>query len=466
MAGDAIATLNMTVVRPFGHRAQESGNDPFHARHGLRSDAIIVSYALRPTGTIMLRYNRAAIFLHWAIAALLAFQISVGWALEGLGARGFSLYQLHKSVGITVLALTLVRVAVRYWKPRPAKLEGGWQGALSSAVHIGLYAFMLGAPLTGWALVSTAKVKVPTLIFGIIPLPHLPLPASAHGLAENGHGLLAWIGIALFLLHVAGALRHHVLMRDGLIWRMVPGRSTALLVALPALILVGFGLGRVILPAPHAAPVPTPVADDAGNASMPENIAEAANAATPADNDSSNDSGNVAQAIAEAPVGPPPAWTVQPGGRIGFSVGNDGESISGSFAKWTAKIVIDPDHPQSADIAVTIDMASASVGDAYKDGMLPGDEFFGVAAHPTATFIAKGAESTGPGRYRASGTLTLKGVSKPQTIRFALSGKDATRKVSGSATVARTPFKVGNGDSSAGLGPNVAVTFDFTAKQK
>jgi cytochrome b561/polyisoprenoid-binding protein YceI len=383
--------------------------------------------------------------------------------LEDLGAHGFALYQLHKSVGIMILLLTLVRIGVRYWKPRPPKLEGGWQGALASAVHVGLYAFMLGAPLTGWALVSTAKVKVPTLIFGVIPLPHLPLPASVHGVAENSHGLIAWLGIALFALHVAGALRHHLLMRDGLIWRMIPGRSPILLVALPALILVGLVAGKLIQPAPRTATAPAPVAQDIGNDSAADNLAEAqaVNAAVPADNALAN----VAEATTEEPAGPPPAWTVQPGGRIGFSVGNDGDTISGSFSKWTAQIVMDPDHPDSADIKVTIDMASASVGDAYKDGMLPGDEFFGVAAHPTATFVARGAQATGPNRYRANGTLTLKGVSKPQTIRFSLSGKDATRKVSGAATVARTPFGVGNGDSSGGLGPNVSITFDFTARR-
>lgn len=407
----------------------------------------------------MPRYSLAAIILHWAIAALLAFQISVGWALEDLGARGFALYQLHKSVGIAILTLTLLRIVIRYWKPRPAKLEGGWQGALASTVHIGLYAFMLGAPLTGWALVSTAKVKVPTLIFGIIPLPHLQLPASAHGLAEGGHGLIAWLGIALVLLHVAGALRHHLLMRDGLIWRMIPNRSTALLVGLPALILLGFALGRVFLPA--TAPVEAAAAPSAPVA-QPEELVPVANVTEPDNSAVANET--VAQE--EEPMGPPPAWTVQPGGRIGFAVGNDGQTISGSFAKWTAAIVMDLDHPETADIRVSIDMASASVGDAYQDGMLPGDEFFAVAAHPTATFTAKGAEKTGANAYRASGTLSLKGVSKPQTIRFTLSGEGATRKVTGTATIARAAFDVGNGDSSGSLAPNVAVTFAFTAKRK
>jgi cytochrome b561/polyisoprenoid-binding protein YceI len=409
----------------------------------------------------MHRYSRIAIFLHWAIAALLAFQISVGWALEDLGARGFALFQLHKSIGMTILALTLARIAIRYWKPRPAPVEGGWQGALAKAVHGGLYLFMIGAPLTGWALVSTAKISVPTLIFGAIPLPHLPLPMGAHALAEGGHSLLAWIGLALFALHVAGALRHHFLMGDGLLWRMMPVRSPLLLVALPALILIAFGLGRMILPAPapKAAAAPAALAP-VEEAEIPANVTvaaeNAASAASPAEADNA--------AAAEEPAGPPPSWAVQPGGTIGFAVGNGGETISGSFAKWTAKIVMDPNHPESAAIRVEIDLASASLGDSYKDGMLAGDEFFGVAAHPRAVFTAKGAERTGANSYRAAGTLSLKGATKAQSIRFTLSGNGNTRKVTGSASIARASFGVGNGESSTALDPKVAVNFAFDAK--
>lgn len=410
----------------------------------------------------MRRYSQAAIFLHWTIAALLAFQISVGSALEDLGARGFALYQLHKTVGISILVLTLIRLAVRAWKPRPAPVEGGWQGALAKAVHGGLYLFMLGAPLTGWALVSTARVKVPTLLFGIIPLPHLPLPTATHGLAEGAHGLLAWLGIALFILHVAGALRHHVLLGDGLIWRMMPARSPVLLLLLPALILAGLATGRAILPAAApriaAPPVANPEAAARTEATedLPATIA-VANVAAPAEADN-------AAVAEEAPALPPPAWTVQPGGRIRFSVDNSGETISGSFSAWTAKIVMDPERPESADIRIDIDLASASVGNAYQDGMLAGDEFLSVAAHPHASFIATSADRTGPRSYRASGTLSLKGVSRPQSIRFTLAGSGKTRKVIGSATVARLSFGVGNGESSAGLAPRVTVSFDFDAK--
>lgn len=409
----------------------------------------------------MRRYSLIAIFLHWTIAALLAFQISVGWALEDLGARGFSLYQLHKSVGISILVLTVIRLAVRFWKPRPPRIESGWQGALASAVHGGLYLFMLGAPLTGWALVSTARVKVPTLLFGIIPIPHLPLPADAHQWAEGGHGLLAWLGIALFLLHVAGAIRHHMMLRDGLIWRMMPARSPMLLVALPGLMLVGLLLGKAILPEPVAEvarPQPAaPATQDEIAPPSPTNISVANAVETAVAPDD-------APAQAEEAVAPPPGWTVQPGGRVGFSVDNSGETVNGGFSRWTAKIVMDPDRPDSADIRVEIDLSSATVGDAYQDGMLAGEEFFDTAAHPRAIFTAKGAERTGRNSYRAVGTLSMKGASRPQSIRFTLSGTGDSRKVAGSASIARLPFGVGNGESSGGLAPRVAVTFQFNAR--
>lgn len=412
----------------------------------------------------MQTYSRTAMILHWAIAAALAFQLSVGWSLESLGQKGFALYQLHKSVGMLILALTLARVLTRLFKPRPPAMEGGWEGALAKGVHVGLYAFMLLAPLTGWALVSTAKIKVPTLLFGTIPLPHLPLPQAAHAVSENAHGLLAWVGLALFALHLAGAIRHQMLLRDGLIWRMVPGRSVALMAVLIALIPGGFVIGGIIAnramhaaPAEASAPADTDVDGNAAAEMPAANMVEpvAVNAVQP---DNATE--------ADEAVGPPPVWTVQPGGTLGFSVGNDGDRISGGFSRWTAKITMDPDRPETADIRVEIDVASARIGDPTQDEMLPNDEFLGAAAHPKATFVAKGASATGPNGYSARGTLTLKGVSAPQTIRFTLKGQGLKRSVSGSGTIARRTFGVGNGDSSTGLDPSVALSFRFDATGK
>lgn len=206
----------------------------------------------------MPRYSRIAILLHWLIAAAIAFQISLGWGMTSLGSRGFAMFQLHKSVGITILLLTLIRIAVRFWKPRPAALEGGFNGLLAKTVYASLYVFMLGAPLTGWAMVSGSTRNIPTLLFGTAPLPRLPVPRGTHELFEGAHSAIVWLGVALFLLHVAGALRHHLQLRDGLIYRMTPVRSLGVLLALIALIPAGLALGKAVLPA--AGPAVPPAA--------------------------------------------------------------------------------------------------------------------------------------------------------------------------------------------------------------
>ena len=170
------------------------------------------------------RYSAVAILLHWAIALALAFQLALGFSMPK-DERGFALFQLHKSVGITILLLTLARLAWRLTHRPPVAVEGGFQGFLAKAVHTLLYVFMVAMPLTGWAIVSTSRIEIPTVFWGVIPWPHLPLPGSLNEPFEETHELLAWIGIALIALHVAGALRHQFLVKDGLLRRMGPGGS-------------------------------------------------------------------------------------------------------------------------------------------------------------------------------------------------------------------------------------------------
>jgi len=119
------------------------------------------------------RYSKGAIALHWLIALALAGEIALGFAMPK-DASGFAEYQLHKSIGITILLLSLVRLGWRFTHVQPVPLEGGVTGFLAKAVHVGFYAFMIAMPLTGWALVSSDPIDVPTVLFGVVPLPHLP----------------------------------------------------------------------------------------------------------------------------------------------------------------------------------------------------------------------------------------------------------------------------------------------------
>lgn len=403
------------------------------------------------------RYSIAAIILHWLIAAALLFQLALGLGLEDLGAKAFAQYQFHKSVGITILLLTLLRLALRLTLSRPAPLEKGFPGILAATVHGGLYAFMLGAPLTGWMLVSTARIKVPTLIFGTVPLPHLPLPDSFRDVSSGAHEVMAFLGIALILLHVAGALRHHWLLRDGLVYRMTPVRSWLVAAILVALLPAGWAAGRAMLgpgetemtPSEPRAIVPGPAQAVETSSAPALAIATEAKEEKEAEEPSSGT--------------PPPSWTILPGGRLEFAASHGADSYKGSFARWSGQIVMDPERPETAELRIEIDMASANMGDATQDNMLQGDDFFAVNQFAKAVFRTSKVRKTGPDSFEADGTLNMKGVTAAQTVRFSLSGTGARRRVTGSADIDRDRFSVGTGANAVGIASSVKATFVFDA---
>ena len=406
------------------------------------------------------RYSRGAILLHWLIAFALAIELAVGFGMPR-DASGFALFQFHKSLGITILVLTLVRIGWRLTHPSPPALEGGLGGLLAKGVHVLLYVFMIGAPLTGWAVVSTSPIEVPTVLWGVVPLPHLPLDKGLVEAFEESHELIAFMGMALFVLHVAGALRHHFLMKDAIMARMSPRGSAGIgLALLAAVLVVHFGTVAV-LPGHEEG---ERAEEEASAANPADAAALPAEEATPA----VDDAGLEEEATAEegedaAAAGPPPSWDIQPGGTLGFSVDNGGTALNGSFRRWDGQITMNPDDPAGSSIVIEIDLASATLGDATQDRMLGESEFFNTAANPTATFRSTNVEKTGANSYRARGTLTLKGTSRPQTITFTLSGSGNRRQVNGSGTVDRNAFSVGTGESAAGLGGSVRVDFAFSA---
>jgi len=399
------------------------------------------------------RYSQVAILLHWVLAFTMVCQLALGFAMPR-DASGFAAFQLHKSIGIAILLLTLVRLAWRIVRQPPPPLERGFGGFLAKAVHWGFYAVLLLGPLTGWILVSTAPIRVPTVLFGVVPWPHLPVPSSLNEFSEEVHELLGWVAVGLLALHVAGAVRHHFILRDGLLARMAPGGSSGLVVALAGLIalaggatfLLAGGTSESARPEPAALASAEPTVEETPEAAEPEPEA------TPTPEETEEPSA-------------PPTWTIQPGGRLGFSVSNGGEPYNGRFSRWSGNITFDPEQPETAKMQIDIDLASASLGDGTMDDMLAGDEFFSVSSYPRATWRATSVRRTGPNRYTAQGTLTLKGASHPQSVTFTLSGSGLRRSVSGSATINRSAFNIG-GSSAPGLDTNVSLDFAFDAVGK
>lgn len=179
------------------------------------------------------RYNTVAMILHWLIALAIITLLAVGKYMVDLpndDPDKFTLYQLHKSTGLTVLALTLVRILWRLSHTVPALplAMPAWQRFAATATHYVFYFMMLAIPLAGWAAVSSSSSGIPTIWFGLFEVPHLPgLQEAAtrkdlHEQAKAAHEILGNLTILLLLLHVGAALKHHFWDRDDILSRMLP----------------------------------------------------------------------------------------------------------------------------------------------------------------------------------------------------------------------------------------------------
>jgi cytochrome b561 len=169
------------------------------------------------------RYSKGAIAFHWTIAALVLFNLWLGIFHDALP-REWKVMFVHKSVGVTILVLSIGRLAWRL-AHRPPMLPAvlpRWEKALAKATHWAFYALLFVLPLTGWIFSSNPERLRPVSWFGLFELPSLPVTSGLAEAAKETHELLGLTMAALVLLHVAAALRHHFLLRDKVLARMLP----------------------------------------------------------------------------------------------------------------------------------------------------------------------------------------------------------------------------------------------------
>jgi len=173
------------------------------------------------------RYGPVAQALHWAVVLLLVGQVAVGKIAHEMpdGFDKLVLLARHKSVGITILALAAIRLAWRLFdRPPPPPPMPRWQLLASRATHWAFYALLFALPLTGWLMSSASNY--PVSWFGLAQLPDFVAPDEGlEHLMEEVHETLVNALIVLALLHVAAALKHQFVDRDGLLQRMLPWRT-------------------------------------------------------------------------------------------------------------------------------------------------------------------------------------------------------------------------------------------------
>jgi cytochrome b561 len=170
------------------------------------------------------RYGLVPQLLHWIVVVLIGVQYWLAEAAEELplGMEKLVVLTRHKSVGITILFIALLRVTWRLLDQPPAPPPmPAWQRTASTLVHWGLYALLFAMPLTGWMMSSAANY--PVSWFGLLQLPDLVMPSEAlkEVLEEVHEGLFVAL-LCLAGLHVLAALKHQFVDRDGLITRMLP----------------------------------------------------------------------------------------------------------------------------------------------------------------------------------------------------------------------------------------------------
>ena len=150
-------------------------------------------------------WSAASKLLHWLVAVLILVMAWLGLTMGDLpnGPDKIATYALHKSIGLTVLGLALLRLLAR------------------CITHVALYALLLALPLTGWLLNSAAGF--PLQWFGLVNLPSLAARDEAlHALSVEAHELLFWAMATLVVLHAAAAFHHHLFLRDATLSRMLP----------------------------------------------------------------------------------------------------------------------------------------------------------------------------------------------------------------------------------------------------
>jgi cytochrome b561/polyisoprenoid-binding protein YceI len=418
-------------------------------------------------------YNRYSRWLHWIIAGLILFMVFLGWRLDPKDPHALNLYFWHKSTGILILLLSLVRIAVRVaYKAPPEPPMPQWQAWAAKTLHFLFYVVMIGMPLSGWAMVSTSAREIPFFIFHWPHMPFVPVSAElenpTHEFFENIHGLIAKLLIyGMIPLHVLAALKHQFVDKDSLLEHMVPGLKSKPVVnwrwIVPlGVVLLAVGLAEGIYRggpqkadrAPEGSSPPAMVSAAAEAVSS-----VAADAPASSSSESASSSSSSAVAVTE--------WTVdKAASKIAFTTTFQGEAINGSFGGYTAAIAFDPAALDKSHVKVTIDLASVASGDKDRDTTLQGDSFFNVAVTPKAVFEAKSFSKRDATHFVAHGKLTLHGKTRDQDLPFSLTIKNGVADMKGSTTLDRTNFGVGSGDYASTDTIPAAVKVDITIKAK
>jgi len=389
------------------------------------------------------RYGSVARSFHWLTALLILTLIPVAVIANQLPydtseqlARKAWLFSLHKTLGVTVFFVALLRILWAIVQPKPAPLHphNKTETFLAETAHWLLYGSLVLAPLSGWIHHAATAGFAPIWWPLGQNLPLVPKSDSFAALSGGAHWVFGKVMAAAILAHVAGALKHQIIDRDATLRRMLNGApelaalSPARHSALP--LGAAIAIWAVVLAAGSVFGIYKPHASTAQAAELSQVASE---------------------------------WEVQ-SGSIALTVTQFGGLVTGQFADWTADIDFDPQimGAQAGTVEVVIATGSLTLGSVTSQALAP--DFFNAAAFDTATYTAD--LYTLNDQFVARGALQLKGVSVPFEMPFRLSIDDGVAVMSAQTTLDRRDFGIGDNlpDEDA-VNFAVQVDINLTATQ-
>ena len=377
-------------------------------------------------------YNSTAKILHWALAGLIVAQYALANLAEfaaeaGAQVRQIALLANHKSVGISILALALIRLAWRTAHrppPLPAAMPP-WQALASKVSHGLLYALLLAMPLSGWLMSSASAYSVSW--FNLFQLPDLAAPDPAlKEVFEGIHETLAWLLAAVAGVHILAAFKHALIDRDGVLRRMTSAAGLGVFAAAALFgILVLGAAGRGGRPAAQEGPASH--AAVGANAAQEETAGEAS-----------------AASGAEHAL---PRWNIDYGASfIRFTGDQAGAQFQGFWPSWEADIRFSGRNLAASSAMVAINTGEADTQDAERDDTLIGPAWFDAQNFPQARYLASSFSSGEDGAYAAQGELIIKGVATPAVLIFSVQAQGDQRVLAGEARLDRIALGVGTGE--------------------
>ena len=399
-------------------------------------------------------YNTPSKAFHWITALLVLVTAPMGLYMVWLEPSPFKfdIYQWHKSVGMTIFLLVIMRVGWNLASTRPKPLTSlhKWEVALSKTVHILMYLALFIMPLTGWLMTSAGQF--PNKYFGLFDIPDLVGKNDwLFEVMRESHEIIAFIFLAAIVLHVTGGLKHYILDRDQTLQRMLPvsGKRAqkAFTFGMTFFVFLSFLVSGGLIYQLEIKDTHTP--DRIAGVKI-EKQEKTLSQASPSVE----------------------AWSIDKDkSRIGFSVEVEGSKFEGEFLNYDGTIIFDPDNLDSAKAEIDVRIESVKSGSKDRDSYIVQEPWLHADKHSFARFTSSDFQKSDTKDYVVTGDFTLKGVTKKIEMPFHL---DITEKndqkiarASGQFKIDRKAHTIGTGPWAQGdtVGESVTIQIDLTARK-